>query len=60
MLTKDEYKNSLPPLKYPRHLLELGGLLEALDNFQNEYHYSVSSNDLDSDKDTYENEKKNA
>ena len=33
LLTKEEWKQTLPPLKYPRHLLELGGLLEVLESF---------------------------
>tara|TARA_B110000285_G_C15046725_1_gene574710 strand:- start:663 stop:959 length:297 start_codon:yes stop_codon:yes gene_type:complete len=60
LLTKEEWKQTLPPLEYPRHLLELGGLLEVLESFQNDYHYSISSNDANSDEDSNVNQKINA
>ena len=57
LLTKEEWQHSLPPFEYPKHLLELGGLLEVLESFTNDYHFSISSNDPDSDQDSFSNQK---
>ena len=49
-LTKDEWKQRLKPIDYPKRLLELGGLLEILEEFQNDYFYEFSSDISDNSK----------
>jgi len=38
-------------LKYPRHLLELGGLLEVLDGFEYDNHYPLDDSDYSDSED---------